>query len=104
MFQLVERIGKYDIVRELGRGATSQVYLGRDGFSGREVAIKVFDFANEDADARAKSMRRKAFIAEAGLVGRLRFRQCATNARVTMIDIDQTSLIPARTLAKPQDP
>ena len=26
------------------------------------------------------------------------------DARVTMIDIDQTSLIPARTLAKPQDP
>lgn len=72
MFQLVERIGKYDIVRELGRGATSRVYLGRDGFSGREVAIKVFDFAEEEgADPRARSMRRKAFLAEAGLVGRL---------------------------------
>ena len=67
-----ERIGKYDIVREVGQGATSRVYLGRDGFSGREVAIKVFDFADEDnQDRRALSMRRKAFVAEAGLVGRL---------------------------------
>ena len=72
MFQLTERIGKYDIVRELGRGATSRVYLGRDGFAGREVAIKVFDFTDEpDVEPRARSMRRKAFIAEAALVGRL---------------------------------
>jgi len=30
----MERIGnKYDIVRELGRGATARVYLGNDPFS-----------------------------------------------------------------------
>jgi serine/threonine protein kinase len=72
MTPVMERIGKYDIVREIGRGATSRVYLGRDGFSGREVAIKIFDFADEpDTEPRGRSMRRKAFIAEAGLVGRL---------------------------------
>ena len=68
----LERIGKYDIVRQIGCGATSRVYLGRDSFSGRAVAIKVFDFADEpDSEQRGRSMRRKAFIAEAGLVGRL---------------------------------
>ncbi|MFN0162249.1 MAG: protein kinase domain-containing protein [Burkholderiales bacterium] len=71
MFELTERIGKYDVVGELGRGATSRVYLGRDGFAGREVAIKVFDFSDDAPDPRGRSMRRKAFIAEAGLVGRL---------------------------------
>ena len=72
MTPVLERIGKYDIVREIGRGATSRVYLGRDGFSGREVAIKVFDFADDpEPEQRGRSMRRKAFIAEAGLVGRL---------------------------------
>ncbi len=72
MTPLLERIGKYDIVRELGRGATSHVYLGRDGFSGREVAIKVFNFADDpESEQGGRSMRRKAFIAEAGLVGRL---------------------------------
>ncbi|MBL8385664.1 MAG: protein kinase [Burkholderiales bacterium] len=65
-------IGKYAIVRELGRGATSRVYLGRDAFADREVAIKVFDFGPDMAeDARGLSMRRKAYLAEAGLVGRL---------------------------------
>ena len=35
----VNRIGKYEIVRKLGDGATSTVYLGRDPFANRDVAI-----------------------------------------------------------------
>ena len=35
-------IEKYQIARELGRGATSIVYLAHDTFNDREVAIKVF--------------------------------------------------------------
>ncbi|MCA9582027.1 MAG: protein kinase, partial [Myxococcales bacterium] len=34
--------GRYRIVRTLGEGATARVYLARDAFSDREVAIKVF--------------------------------------------------------------
>jgi serine/threonine protein kinase len=71
MFEVAERVGKYEIVRELGRGATSRVFLGRDGFSEREVAIKLFDFSDDAPDPRGRSMRRRAFVAEAGLVGRL---------------------------------
>ena len=67
----VERIGKYEIIRELGRGATSRVYLGRDGFAGREVAIKVFELDGDAAEPRGRSMQRKGFLAEAALVGRL---------------------------------
>ena len=83
MFELVEKIGKYDIVREIGQGATSRVYLGRDPFANRDVAIKVFiaEDPAESADAvdrrsatgkhRARSMQQRGFMAEAGLVGKL---------------------------------
>ena len=36
----MERIGKYEVRRKLGEGATSTVYLGFDPFAQREVAIK----------------------------------------------------------------
>ena len=36
----MERIGKYEIRRKLGEGATSTVYLGYDPFAQAEVAIK----------------------------------------------------------------
>jgi eukaryotic-like serine/threonine-protein kinase len=36
----MERIGKYEVSRLLGEGATSAVYLGFDPFAQREVAIK----------------------------------------------------------------
>jgi serine/threonine protein kinase len=35
------RIGKYDITRKIGEGATSSVWLGRDTFANRDVAIKL---------------------------------------------------------------
>ena len=37
---LPERVGKYPVVRKLGEGATSEVYLCRDPFNDREVAVK----------------------------------------------------------------
>jgi serine/threonine protein kinase len=37
----MQQIGKYQIVRELGRGATGKVYLAEDSFANRRVAIKV---------------------------------------------------------------
>ena len=37
----MNKIGKYDIVREIGRGATATVYLGHDSFTQRDVAVKV---------------------------------------------------------------
>lgn len=38
---LPKRIGKYEVVRVLGEGATSTVYLCRDNYANRDVAVKV---------------------------------------------------------------
>ena len=38
----MKRLGKYEILRKLGEGATATVYLARDPFAGRDVAVKVF--------------------------------------------------------------
>ena len=46
-----ETIGKYEIIRELGRGGFATVYRARDTRMGREVALKVIagNFAQEPA-------------------------------------------------------
>jgi len=65
-----ERIGKYPVIRELGRGASSVVYLCDDPFNDRQVAVKLVmpeAFQNKD---KAR-LYRKLFITEASLAGRL---------------------------------
>ena len=69
-FELQEHLGKYPILREIGAGATSRVYLARDPFADREVAIKVFLFS-ERMNPQTERMMHKAFLAEAGLAGKL---------------------------------
>ena len=68
--EIPAKIGKYPIIRELGRGATSRVYLGRDPFANREVAIKLLR-AEENAGTDIRRRYRKAFLNEASLVGKL---------------------------------
>ncbi|HEX6004474.1 MAG TPA: protein kinase, partial [Burkholderiales bacterium] len=66
----VNRIGKYEIIRKLGDGATSTVYLGRDPFADREVAIKLV--AREAMlDAPAGHVVHRLFLNEASLAGKL---------------------------------
>jgi eukaryotic-like serine/threonine-protein kinase len=63
-------IGKYPVIREIGAGATSRVFLARDPFAERDVAIKVLQFAR-DTDQDQERMVHKAFVAEASLAGKL---------------------------------
>lgn len=67
----MERIGKYELVRELGRGATSAVYLAEDPFAGRQVAVKVVK-AEALGDRDYGRRFQKLFMTEASLVGKLR--------------------------------
>ncbi len=67
----MEQIGKYQVVRKLGEGATSAVYLGHDPFANRDVAIKVvFPEALKNEDDERKLFR-KLFVTEASLAGKL---------------------------------
>jgi serine/threonine protein kinase len=69
-FEPGEHLGKYPIIRQIGSGATSRVYLARDPFTDRDVAIKVFLF-EQDINAQTERMMHKAFLAEAALAGKL---------------------------------
>jgi serine/threonine protein kinase len=55
----MQTIGKYQVIKELGKGATAKVYLAEDAFANRKVAIKVAypDALKSEADgAFYKSM------------------------------------------------
>src|SRR5690606_18226911 len=64
-----ERIGKYVIVKEVGRGSTGVVYLSHDPYYRRDVAIKVYNLESHDEE-RAR-VTRKMFLSEAHMVGML---------------------------------
>jgi serine/threonine protein kinase len=68
--ELPKHLGKYPVQREIGSGATSRVYLARDPFDDRDVAIKVFQF-DAHGDPQEQRMTFKAFVAEASLAGKL---------------------------------
>lgn len=65
-----KKIGKYEVVRELGRGGMGVVYLGFDPYNNRHVAIKV---ALEDSfpDEEKKKRFQKMFFNEARIAGML---------------------------------
>ena len=65
-----ERIGKYLIVNEVGRGSTGTVYLSHDPYYGRDVAIKVYNIETGGDDERVR-VTRKMFLSEAHMVGML---------------------------------
>ena len=66
----LSRVGKYDVVRTLGEGATSTVYLCRDTFSNRDVAVKVVTQSAMQGMGNGKLMQR-LFTTEASLAGKL---------------------------------
>ncbi len=66
----MERIGKYLVIREIGRGAFATVYLADDPFNQRKVAIKLPDKTDDSNDSEA-ARRRKLFLNEASLAGKL---------------------------------
>lgn len=65
-----DKIGKYTVLSELGRGATAVVYLAEDEFNARKVAIKVANAVEGMGEEEAKRFQ-KLFLNEASLVGKL---------------------------------
>jgi serine/threonine protein kinase len=66
----MDRIGKYEVRRLLGQGATSSVYLGYDPFSQREIAIKRLHPEILLSTARA-TLYYHLLLNEAALAGKL---------------------------------
>jgi hypothetical protein len=66
----LQRLGRYQLEREIGRGAMGIVYLGRDTAINRLVAIKAIPLASEFSDAELVEARSR-FFREAETAGRL---------------------------------
>jgi serine/threonine protein kinase len=67
--QVPERIGPYEIRGILGRGQSATIYLGRELYPARDVAIKVYDSHHLDAQDRA--VFRSLFLKELLLAKKL---------------------------------
>jgi serine/threonine protein kinase len=67
---LPQRVGKYDVIRALGEGATRKVYLCHDEFRKCNVAVKVVSQAALQ-DMGSGRLANRMFTTEASLVGRL---------------------------------
>lgn len=68
MAEIPKKIGKYDLIGVLGRGAMGVVYRGHDPYVDRPVAIKVA--TNADVES-TQGVARRMFINEARSAGRL---------------------------------
>ena len=71
-----ERIGKYEIKRLLGEGATGSVYVASDPFYQQDVALKVMKTLPADPDQARRQLR--FFQNEAALAGKLRHPHIVT--------------------------
>jgi serine/threonine-protein kinase len=64
------RLGRYELVHEIGKGAMGVVYRTRDPRINREVALKAIPLADE-FDAQEIEQARTRFFREAEMAGRL---------------------------------
>ena len=65
------QVGKYDVQKMLGKGATGTVYLAKDTFTGKEVALKTIE-PEVFRDPEFGTVYRSQFLNEASLAGKLR--------------------------------
>ncbi len=65
-----KKLGKYELISKLGEGATSTVYLGRDPFAQRDVAIKVAS-PGILRDPEKGRLYSNLFLNESSLIGKL---------------------------------
>src|SRR5688572_11592711 len=71
------QVGKYEVQKLLGKGATGTVYLAKDTFSGREVALKTIE-PEVFRDPEFGTVYRQQFLNEASLAGKLKHPHIVT--------------------------
>ncbi len=74
---LPERIGRYEILRVLGKGAMGVVYLARDPQIERELALKTIRFDRGEGSFNAEEAKAR-FLKEARISGRLQHPHIVT--------------------------
>jgi serine/threonine-protein kinase len=55
--ELSLQVGKYDVQKLLGKGASGTVYLAKDTFTGREIALKTIEPEATDAKLWARLVK-----------------------------------------------
>ena len=68
---LALQVGKYEVLKMLGKGASGTVYLAKDSFTGKEVALKTIE-PEVFRDPEFGTVYRSQFLNEASLAGKLR--------------------------------
>jgi len=58
------KIGRFKIVRKIGKGAQGSVFLAEDPYLQRLVAIKVLTFKSEDERVKKRHYSRKPVLLE----------------------------------------
>ena len=66
----IKTIGRYQILKQLGQASVGAVYLGKDPYIGRQVAIKVYHLPNDTGPEEIEAYK-KSFFVEAQSAGRL---------------------------------
>lgn len=67
----IENIGKYHVIRELGRGATATVYLAEEAGRPEPVAIKLVRFSGGADEAQWTRRLKKLFATEGAMAKKL---------------------------------
>ena len=87
---MAETIGKYEVIRTLGKGATAVVYLARDPDAQREVAIKLIKFGEDNA---AMSRRLRKLFQTEDAIGRRLDHPNIVRIYDAVIEADQAYLV-----------
>ncbi len=87
---MAETIGKYEVIRTLGKGATAVVYLARDPDAQREVAIKLIKFGEDNA---AMSRRLRKLFQTEDAVGRRLDHPNIVKIYDAVVEADQAYLV-----------
>jgi serine/threonine protein kinase len=80
---VTQSYGKYELRKQLGKGASGTVYLALDTFTGQDVALKVLD-REVIAGEAFESTHTKQFLNEASLAGQLSHPHIASILEATV--------------------